>query len=391
MARNLLAARMRHRPDDSAGPTATAPGQQPAGRLGGTGAAAPVLRVPELLGHLELQPFRERLPWRGADLQTLRDTLRPVRLPPDQGRPVELNAGRPPGVKAVPGPERLLALLDPPLGSTDPLALVVLLHGLGGSSAREGLRRLGWALQGAGFAVLRLNLRGADPGRHLAPGTYAANSNADLLPALAQARQLAAGRPLLGAGLSLGGTQLLNAGLAAPGLLDGLACISSPLDLGGCSAQIERPRNAMYQRWLLRRLVCQTLADPFGVGAEERQALEAGGGPGTIRVFDAAITAPRWGYSSVAQYYAEASPLQRLLAPSRRTALPPTLLVQALDDPWVPAAATAQVAATASGCQLQVLLTRHGGHNGFHGVGDHPSGCWSDRVMARWFHQLLTA
>ena len=346
-----------------------------------------VLELPEQLG---LAPFRERLPWWGPDLQTLRDTLRPVQLPPERGTPLELPAGRPPGVRPVAGPERLLALLDPPLDAGDPLALVVLLHGLGGSSSREGLRRLGWTLQRAGFAVLRVNLRGADPGRHLAPGTYAANSNADLLPALARARLLAAPRPLLAAGVSLGGTQLLNVALAAPGLLDGLACVSSPLDLRACSRQIERPRNAIYQGWLLRRLVEQTLADPFGIDPAEREALEAGGGPRTIRAFDAAITAPRWGYRSVEHYYDEASPLARLLDPAQRADLPPTLLVHALDDPWVPAAATAQVAKHAQGRGLQVLLTPRGGHNGFHGIDDRPQqGCWSDRLTARWLRQLL--
>lgn len=365
---------------------------------------------------LAVAPFRQRLPWWGADLQTLRDTLRPVTLPPERGTPLELPAGRPPGVPPPAAPERLLGLLDPPLSAgeshgvahlnsaAEPLALVVLLHGLGGSSSREGLRRLGWALQCAGFAVLRLNLRGADPGRHLAPGTYAADSNADLLPALAQARRLAAPRPLLGAGVSLGGTQLLNAALAAPGLLDGVVCVSSPLDLAACSRQIERPRNALYQHWLLRRLVRQTLADPFGVAAEERQALEVGGGPRTIRAFDAAITAPRWGHPSVAHYYAAASPLRRLLDPSQRAALPPTLLVHAHDDPWVPAGATAAVAAGARdaaqraapeqaggsvGRGLQVVISRHGGHNGFHGVGDGASGCWSDRLAARWLRRLV--
>ena len=86
---------------------------------------------------------------------------------------------------------------------------------------------------------------------------------------------MAVGRPLLGAGISLGGTMLLNAALASPGVLDGLFCASSPLDLAACSASIERPRNLVYQRWLLKRLVRQTLADPFGVSADEEAKLQA--------------------------------------------------------------------------------------------------------------------
>ena len=240
---------------------------------------------PRLLQQLGVESFQQRLPWIGGDLQTLRDTLRPVDLPIDRGEPVQIPVPALASGAAEAG--ELLAFLDRPLARGDadsppaPEALVVVLHGLGGSSRREGLRRLTLSLQGAGFAVLRLNLRGADPGRHLAGGTYAAACNSDLLPVLERARHLAAalareaGRarplPLWGAGISLGGTMLLNACLDQRGALDALFCASSPLDLAACSASIERPRNRIYQRWLLQRLVRQTLADPFGVTALEEQ------------------------------------------------------------------------------------------------------------------------
>ena len=349
----------------------------------------------DLPAALGLKPFRPRPPWLNGDLQTLRDTLRPVALPPDQGAPVQIPVG---------GDDQLVALLDPPLGGAEPRALVLLMHGLGGSSSRSGLRRMGTTLQHAGFAVLRLNMRGAGPGRALARGTYAASCNSDLLPALARARELAAGRPLLGMGISLGGTKLLNALLTGPGLLDGLVTISSPLDLAACSEQIERPRNRVYKRWLLQRLVAQTLADPFGVSEQEREAL-AGRGPmgpmESIRAFDGAITAPRWGYRSVDHYYREASPLQRLQVhaedpqlPSRSpwpSLLPPTLVVHAIDDPWVPVAAAQQLAALKLH-GVEVLLTAAGGHNGFHGRCDRRGaepGNWGDRLTARWFERLL--
>ncbi len=368
---------------------------------------------PQLLQQLGVVPYRQRFPWIGGDLQTLRDTLRPVALPPDRGEPIPIAVPALASGAAAAG--ELLAFLDRPHLSFEsqgapPRALVLLLHGLGGSSRREGLRRLGITLQNSGFAVLRLNLRGADPGRHLAGGTYAARCNSDLLPVIQRARQLCAALvasarplPLFGAGVSLGGTMLLNACMAsaeerathgweghAP-LLDGLFCASSPLDLAACSASIERPRNRVYQRWLLKRLVRQTLADPFGVSAQEQQRL-TGEPPRSIRAFDEAVTAPRWGYSSVDDYYAGASPLPRLLSASQP--LPPTLILQALDDPWVPATSAIQLQTTgiADGLppgrrRLEVLLTAQGGHNGFHGPGDSLlKGCWSDRLACSWFN-----
>lgn len=330
-------------------------------------------------------PFEPRFPWLNGDLQTLRDTFRSDALPPDQGQPLPFDVGN---------GDQLLAKWDAPLSGPEPLGLVLLMHGLGGSSQRGGLRRMGDSLQRAGFAVLRLNMRGAGDGRALARGTYAANSNRDLLPVLRQARSLAAGLPLLGMGISLGGTKLLNALTSsslerrtaaldpqAP-LLDGLVTISTPVDLESCSRQIELPRNRLYQHWLLKRLVAQTLADPFGVTDDERQALE---GPlESIRAFDAAITAPRWSYGSVDDYYRQASPLWRLQEPRIRRELPPSLLIHAEDDPWVPVEPTRSLEAFQDE-RFQLLVTAKGGHNGFHGRG----GCWTDQLTARWFQALL--
>ncbi|MFM8674391.1 MAG: hypothetical protein ACKOCA_05075 [Vulcanococcus sp.] len=52
----------------------------------------PLRRSHRVLQELGLPPFRERLPWLGADLQTLRDTFHPPRLPVDRGLPVAVRA-----------------------------------------------------------------------------------------------------------------------------------------------------------------------------------------------------------------------------------------------------------------------------------------------------------
>ena len=330
-------------------------------------------QLPDRLG---LSPFRQRSPWIGGDLQTLRDTLRPQRFPPDRAEalPIPLADG-----------DQLVALLDRP-DEGAPIGLVLVLHGLGGSADGPGPRRLALALVAEGFAVLRLNLRGAGRGRPLARGTYCAICNDDLRPAVARARQLAPSLPLYGVGISLGGTVLLNAGLG--GLdFDGLVSVSSPLDLGVCAVQFERRRNRVYQRWLLQRLREQTLADPGGLKEAERQALLGPARARTIRSFDAAITAPRWGYASVAAYYAAASPLGPLLD---GRPLPPTLLLHAGDDPWVPVGPLRQVAAPAGGGATStpaVVITPGGGHNGFPAPGDGPA-CWADRLVVAWLRRL---
>ena len=332
-----------------------------------------------LLERLGLQPFRPRPPWWGPDLQTLRDTLRPDVLPQRESTPIEFPLG--PSSQGEGG--SLLSWLDPPAPEAPggrPRALVLLLHGLGGSSQAEGVRRLGWCLNRAGFAVLRLNMRGAGEGRALASGTYAARCSSDLAPALGRARELAADGPLLAVGLSLGGTVLLNAVLDGVAQLEGLALVSSPLDLAHCSATISSPRNRLYERWLLERLRQQTLNDGLRPDEELVERLRR---LNSIRGFDALITAPRWGYASVDAYYRQASPLPRLLQPEPgHPPLPPTLVVEALDDPWVPAAG-----AQALRPPLEVVLSPGGGHNGFHA----PGGCWSDQLVLRWLGERLSA
>jgi predicted alpha/beta-fold hydrolase len=293
-----------------------------------------------------------------------------------------LDRGLPLGIP-VPGGDQLVIQVDR-VRSAAPQALVLLLHGLAGDSGRPGVRRLALLLQQAGFCVWRPNLRGAGLSRSTSRGTYAAACNADLLPLLAEARRQAAGQPLFAVGLSLGGTILLNALLEQPHALDGLACVSSPLDLAACSRQIDRPRNRLYARWLLRRLIAQTRADPAWADAQPADPSLVGlDRLRRIHDFDARITAPRWGYESVEQYYAAASPLPRLLAAA---ALPPLLLVHALDDPWVPALATRQLAAAAP-LGVEVLLSEHGGHNGFHASGRCPTSLpasWADRAVLAW-------
>ncbi len=355
-----------------------------------------------LSDHLPAPPpplSRQRLPWWGPDLQTLRDTIRPQRLPEDLASSITIDLG---------GGEALLARYDCPPGPRL-VGLVVVVPGLGGCSEGRGLRRLADHLVSTGFAVLRLNMRGGGAGRSLASGTYAALCNRDLHPALIRARQLAdqladqtgspgSSVPLFGVGLSLGGTMLLNGLLEAPQqapLLDGLVCVSSPLDLVRCSVQFDRPRNRVYRRWVLRRLRQLTLADPLGVLPVERSALTGAARVRTLQAFDARITAPRWGFSSVGAYYEAASPLTPLLAAvASGAAMPPILLIHAADDPWVPVAATQQLAAAANAhdCPwLETRITAHGGHNGFHGRDDGRSASWADRQAADWLSHRLVA
>ncbi len=357
---------------------------------------------------LGMNEFKQRLPWIGGDLQTLRDSLRSESLPSESAEiyTIKVPSNEPGSLQKG----ELLALLDRPSKKQYPYpkGLVLLIHGLGGSSSRQGLRRMGISLLKSGFAILRLNLRGAKPGRSLAPGTYAANCNSDIFPVIKKAREISKELgvyrnstnkkiPLFGVGISLGGTILLNYSLGIRNnnlfsrdyLLDGLICTSSPLDLIACSSSIQRPRNKLYQKWILQRLVKQTLDDPISLSSSEKIAIIGSSlnkdRIQTIRQFDTAITAPRWGYKNVDEYYRNASPIFPLL--DNKDKFPPTLILQAYDDPWVPYHAAEVLALNSHESKrssLEVVLTKHGGHNGFHGK----HGCWGDQLVNKWLTKL---
>ena len=230
--------------------------------------------------------------------------------------------------------------------------IVLITHGLGGSTRRFGLKRIARKLVNNGFGVLKLNLRGAGSARYLAKGNYSARCSNDIILALKNFRQILNSEfkdslknkedvPIFGVGLSLGGTILLNACLDYSSknsrkLLDGLACVSSPLDLLSCSNCIERPRNFLYQKWLMQRLKRQ-LWDGFkneGILYPKSSLSKRIKGLKTIGEFDANFTAPSWGFKSLKDYYYQSSPIFRIQNLIKK--LPPTLLIPAKDDPWVP-------------------------------------------------------
>ena len=66
--------------------------------------------------------------------------------------------------------------------------------------------------------------------------------------------------------------------------------------------------------------------------------------------------------------------------------LPPTLLIHAKDDPWVPYEPTLELENILRNFKnkVTILISKNGGHNGFHSL----EGCWSDDVVKNWFNTL---
>ncbi len=344
---------------------------------------------------LELEYFRQRFPWIGGDLQTIRDTfcldfkltnkLEKVFIPVDNLFSDKFEK------------DYLLGFLEFPENNKF-RGLVVVTHGLGGSTKRFGLKRIAKKLLNDGFIICKLNLRGAGSGRYLTNSNYSARCSKDIFSVVDFLRKKFKKEindfnlsnnyfPIFGIGLSLGGTIFLNACLDHDSenknnLFDGLACISSPLDLLSCSECIDKPRNFIYQKWLIRRLKRQVLDSELNnkdISSQEiiKNKLKK---IKTIREFDEQLTAPSWGYKSVDDYYLKASPLIKIKESSER--LPLSLFIHAKDDPWVPYEATYELNELFNNRnkRISIMISERGGHNGFHS----PKGCWSDEVVSKW-------
>ena len=100
---------------------------------------------------LGIASFKERFPWFGGDLQTLRDTFIKENLPLDSGEAIEIAI--PSLVSGAAEKGHLMAFLDLPEDISNTRGLVLLLHGLGGSSRRMGLRRMACGFLKAGFPL----------------------------------------------------------------------------------------------------------------------------------------------------------------------------------------------------------------------------------------------
>lgn len=247
----------------------------------------------------------------------------------------------------------------------EPRAVCLLLHGLEGSARSGYVTASSRALARHGVLGVGLNFRscGGEPNR--TPGSYHSGRTDDIERALEWIRGRYPGLPRAAIGFSLGGNALL-VHLGRAGGRSTLACavaVSVPYDLAACSAALDRGVGRLYARRFLRSLreKARAKADRFPDVVPARASTAS-----TMREFDEWLTAPVHGFRDAEDYY-DRSSSARYLGQVRI----PTLLVQAADDPLVPAGSI-PVARIAANPSLEMVLTERGGHVGFLGRGGLP-------------------
>jgi uncharacterized protein len=320
-------------------------------------------------------PFSARAPWWGGDLQTLRNFLirrhhaRLDRYPAERLRlPLDDGSG-----------DVLLAALNRPLDAAPPRPLVVLIHGLTGCEDSFYILNSAAHLLRLGYRVLRLNLRGAGPSRPCCRFQYHAGRSEDFAAALAALPPALTAEGVIAVGYSLGASMLLKY-LGEHGrkaAVKAAVSVSAPLDLVECSRHFMRRRNMLYQNYLLKQMKQEATAPGAALTASERAVIAASR---SIWAFDHSFSAPRNGYRGAEEYY-ERNGAMRFLD----VIAVPTLVIHALDDPWIPP--TPYVSHQwRRNSSLLPLLSERGGHVGFQGRDWRVA--WHDLCIAQFLAEL---
>ena len=246
--------------------------------------------------------------------------------------------------------------------------IVVILHGLQGSSRSPHVQGLLGALVRRGWRGAVMHFRGCSGEPNRLPRTYHSGETGDFEYVMHRLHERNPSTPVVAVGYSLGGSVLLK-WLAERGVgaeLAAAVAVSVPFRLALVAERLERGFSRAYKRHFivdLRRTILakfQHRPGPLDLDAVRRER--------SFRGFDNRVTAPLHGFRDAEHYYDVASCRQYLGGVAR-----PTLIVHALDDPFMTRDVIPSREELAPSIRLE--LSAAGGHVGFV-EGDTP---WSAR------------
>lgn len=236
--------------------------------------------------------------------------------------------------------------------------ILIVLHGLEGSADSSYARMLLKAAAEHQWRAAVLHFRDCGDYRNRLPRRYHAGETNDIRYFLESLRSAGHEGPMVAAGYSLGGNVLLKYlgenGVSTP--LHAAAAVSVPLDLHDSADALTIGFSKIYQIHLLKRMknAMRRKFDRYTAAFDWHRAMAAK----TFAEFDDAVTAPLHGFSGKDEYYDRCSSL-RFLADICR----PTLIINAIDDPFMTPAAVPDAEQLSDSVQLEIA--QHGGHVGF--------------------------
>jgi hypothetical protein len=246
------------------------------------------------------------------------------------------------------------------LDGPDDAPLVLLFHGLEGSSDSHYATALMAAARERGWTGVVSHFRGCSGEPNRLPRAYHSGDSDEVDWVLRRLRQQFAARTIFVVGVSLGGNALLKwlgeSEQSAAQLIRAAAAVSAPMDLTICGHHLGRGFNRIYTQHFLatmKKNAAEKLARFPGIFDGHRMERAR-----NLYEFDDAVTAPLHGFLGADDYWQRAS-----AKPLLRSIEIPTLLLNAQNDPFLPAHALPRPDEVSTTVRLE--FPREGGHVGF--------------------------
>ncbi|UVJ43797.1 hydrolase [Pseudomonas sp. LS1212] len=264
--------------------------------------------------------------------------------------------------------------------------LVLVLHGLTGSSASHYVSGLQAALSRQGWASVALNWRGCSGEPNLLPRSYHSGASEDLAEAIDHLRATRPQAPLYAVGYSLGGNVLLKhlGEVGSASQLQAAVAVSVPFRLDQCADRIGMGFSRIYQAHFMREMLAYVKDKQRRFqheGHSEGLAALSRLGPlknmRTFWEFDGRVTAPLNGFADAHDYYRRASSRYYLGENKTRT-----LIIQSTDDPFVFAHSVPGANELPASTHLE--LHAKGGHVGFVEGSLSKPGYYLERRIPQW-------
>jgi predicted alpha/beta-fold hydrolase len=241
--------------------------------------------------------------------------------------------------------------------------LVIVAHGLEGSSQSPYLRRLVRIFARSGVDVAAWNMRGCSGRPNNLPSNYHAGLSSDLDTVIRHVLALKRYEDITLVGYSLGGNLTLKycaeQGGKIPTTISKVIALSVPCDLQDSAHTLLNSLGGMYNRYLVRLLARKASLKATTFPEYYQKFLST---PiRTIEDFDNVITAPHFGFRNALDYWLQCSCIDTL-----EDIRVPTWIITAKDDPFF-SSKSIPTDQAASNPFLNLVIVPRGGHLGFFG------------------------
>ncbi|VDL42356.1 unnamed protein product [Hymenolepis diminuta] len=221
-------------------------------------------------------------------------------------------------------------------GAIDNTPTVVILPGITGCGCCSYIASLVKEINNCKYRCVVLNNRGTCRYKIKTPKTFCASHTSDVSTAMEHVRNRYPNSPLIAVGISLGGILTFNyiaqeqKDSTKPCPLTAAMCISMPWDIGMSCDKLEKSFDRVLFNYPmvhnLRQLIARN-AEVLSKQFDIPNVLKSR----TVREFDKSLTVEMFGYNSLEEYHADATPATKI----GRVKVP-VLCLNAADDPYVP-------------------------------------------------------